>query len=91
MPCPHIPLGSLRNSELRDFIRGTLTREGVPLEEVYVAVARQFGDGICLPDVNCPHYEQDHPEFHHIVRWTLQDGKADGEFENGPRGRWRRL
>ncbi|HYD01052.1 MAG TPA: hypothetical protein VEB22_07480 [Phycisphaerales bacterium] len=90
MPCTHIPLTDLRSNRLREFIRGILTPQGVPLEEVYVAVARHFGDDVRQPEIGCGHYDNYHPEFHHLIRWTLQDGKADGEFDIGPKGRWRR-
>ncbi|MGH7130640.1 MAG: hypothetical protein ACREJO_01655 [Phycisphaerales bacterium] len=49
-----------------------------------------FGEAVCQPEANCPHYDEEHPEFHHLVRRSLQDGKDDAEFDNGPRGYWRR-
>ena len=90
MPCPHIGLTPLRQSDLRTFLRGLLAaQDTLSINQIYGAVAERFGEAICCPSTNCPHYEEVHPEFHHVVRWALQDGKAAGEFENGPRGHWR--
>ena len=92
MPCAHIALTELRQTELREFLRNLLPRvHGLPLEQVYVAVADHFGDVTCEPETHCPHYEASHPEFHHLVRRALQDGKDADEFDNGPRGLWRRV
>jgi hypothetical protein len=90
MPCPQIGLTQLRQSDLRGFLRGILAAQDVlAMGQIYGAVLKHFGESTCSPSINCPHYEEAHPEFHHVVRWTLQDGKTAGEFENGPRGQWR--
>lgn len=90
MPCPEIGLTPLRQTDLRTFLRGILAAQDVlAIDQIYGAVTEHFGEAVCSPSTNCPHYEEAHPEFHHVVRWTLQDGKAAGEFENGPRGHWR--
>jgi len=92
MPCAHIPLTALRQTDLREFLRNLLPLgKSMPLEQVYGAVAGHFGDAACEAKTNCPHYEAEHPEFHHLVRRVLQDGKDAGEFDNGPRGAWRRV
>ena len=92
MPCAHIPLTELRQTDLLEFLRNLLPfQQGMPLEQVYVAVAGHFGETACEPGTNCPHYEEAHPEFHHLVRRALQDGKDAGKFNNGPRGSWRRV
>lgn len=90
MPCPQIGLTPLRQSDLRTFLRRILAeQDSLFIKQIYEAVAEHFGEAVCSPSMNCPHYEEAHPEFHHVVRWALQDGKAAGEFENGPRGHWR--
>lgn len=56
--------------------------------EIYEAVLLEFGEEVCRPEVMCPHDEKPRPEYQHVVRLALNDGKRDSEFINARHGRW---
>ncbi|MFN5945841.1 MAG: hypothetical protein ACK5ZG_15735 [Phycisphaerae bacterium] len=88
--CPPIPLALKRRSELRDELDKYLSHDvETPLEAIYNHVLATFGPSDCQPDVLCPHYSAPHPEYRHLVRHALRDGKDDGRYENPRRGYWK--
>ena len=90
MTCPSIPLKAKRRGALRTFIWSVLKKdEGTSVQTLYSKVLNEFGPQQCCPELKCGHKgKENEPEYCHIVRWVLNDGKADSVFANPERNNW---
>jgi len=91
--CPYIPLKEFRTNQLYQFIYDLLMNNPmIRLRDIYDHVLNHFGDDICQPEIFCPYKSGTEPEFQHVVRLSLWDGKhTKGTFDNPQRGRWKLL
>lgn len=80
--CPIIQLKKFRTSRLRELLDNVLTFKGVDLEDIYSSVLSHFGNEICQPDKMCPHSNMKQPEFKHVVRLALWDGRNKRKYKN---------
>lgn len=91
--CPYIPLKDFRTNQLYQFICDLLMNNPmIQLRDIYFHVLNHFGEEICQPDIYCPYKSGTEPEYKHVVRFSLWDGKhTKGTFDNPKRGRWKLL
>jgi len=86
--CPYIPLKNYRTNQLFEFIHELLNENpGIQLQEIYNQVLEFFGEENCCPELLCPHGSE--PEYWHVVRLTLWDGKDNNIFDSDGEGHWR--